>query len=583
MRLIRLLGILIVLLIITTGCQPPVINIENIDSYSSYVVAEIDTVYSLTMPELYEALNNSTLLPNGGTLPVKDVKHFLDSLVVDTIISLLAFDVNPADYYDQYQDVKREYQDYLTKLYYRRTVYDKINVDSAQAARYWAEHPEFFSIPEQVLLYHIFISPLGMKYTPDSLYYRSLTPEELDRETEKYARRVKEILDSVGDFQAVAKEYSQDLETVRSGGKVGWVKRGIYKHPFDSVAFNLEPGNYSDLYRDSDGWHIIYIEDYKPGGPPPLDSLQLDRAKKMLTAMIADSLARPIIDSLKNEIHLVYNEPMLDTNVFHVDKQVWAGILNGIDTIDFNDLRQYELAFRRKYGVSNTTVDMKREMIELVARRYIVMQAARAMGLDTLDYVRAVYNGFRQKFGRLILHMQCYDIGWNPPDSLVEQYFETHKKEFEIKKPLKVQHIITDDSLFGEFIRDQAMAGVDFLELAQQYYPGDEEVRKDLANLGEIGPEDVPPEFYQAALMTTVGEVSHPVKTKYGYHIIKVLAKRNPPDYLTMRPKIVPILKKQHRMEAFRQFRDSVYNEVQVRFPGKLYPVHLRSMRYRSK
>ena len=75
---------------------------------------------------------------------------------------------------------------------------------------------------------------------------------------------------------------------------------------------------------------------------------------------------------------------------------------------------------------------------------------------------------------------------------MVEQYYQAHLDEFSPEKPLVVQHIIVQDSLFGDFIRSQAMSGYDFLDLAKEYYPGDEDVRAELADLGEIGRGDVP-------------------------------------------------------------------------------------------
>jgi len=49
------------------------------------------------------------------------------------------------------------------------------------------------------------------------------------------------------------------------------------------------------------------------------------------------------------------------------------------------------------------------------------------------------------------------------------------------------------------------------MELARQYYPGDADMRESLANLGEIGPEDVEPEFYKAAFGAAEGQVTRPV------------------------------------------------------------------------
>jgi len=271
----------------------------------------------------------------------------------------------------------------------------------------------------------------------------------------------------------------------------------------------------------------------------------------------------------------VINEDLLDTNTYYVDKQMWAGILNHRDTIDFNDLRALEEKYRRTYRVPATDSTMKRAMIREAARRYMLVQAARAIRIDTIDIVRAEEQALRSKYGRIITEADRTDIGWNPPDSLVQQYFDQHRDQFQVDKPLRVQHIIVEDSVFGEFLRDQAESGIDFLELARQYYPGEESVRADLADMGDIGPRDVPEPFYEAAAHTGVGHVSHPVRTQYGFHIIKLLERRHNMTAEGARHKIVPVLKQRHAAEVFRKYRDRLYSKFDVEFPKKLPSVML--------
>ncbi len=144
-----------------------------------------------------------------------------------------------------------------------------------------------------------------------------------------------------------------------------------------------------------------------------------------------------------------------------------------------------------------------------------------------------------------------------------------------------VQHILCEDSVFCEFLRDQAQSGIDFMELARQYYPGDVDMRESLANLGEIGPEDVEPEFYKAAFGAAEGQVTRPVKTKYGYHIIKVLDHYTRPNKFQVKMKITPVLKRQHADEIKAAFKDGLYSRYNVKFSRQLYDVHLKPLAYR--
>ena len=174
------------------------------------------------------------------------------------------------------------------------------------------------------------------------------------------------------------------------------------------------------------------------------------------------------------------------------------------------------------------------------------------------------------------------DPAWRAPDSDVEEYYQEHLSEYRPEKPMKVQHIIVQDSLFGDFLRDQAMSGYEFLDLAEEHYPGDKEVRRELADLGWIGEEDVSKEFWEAAKRTVLGEASHPAKTEYGYHVIKVLERHDHKSIDQVGPEIQLVLKEEQRKKLVRDHLDSLIKKYQVKFPGKVVAVHLEPLRLRT-
>ena len=278
-----------------------------------------------------------------------------------------------------------------------------------------------------------------------------------------------------------------------------------------------------------------------------------------------------------------YNEPLLDTNLFLVDGRQWLAIVNERDTIDCNDARSTEIAIRQKLRIDNTTPELKKDMYNRLGQRFALAEAAIDTRLDTLAEVRQQQEGLKHKYRRVIIDKRRYDPDWQPSDSLIEAYYDAHKDDFKVEKPLVVQQILTKDSVLGEFVRDQAMGGVDFLSLAKQYYPGEENIREALADLGPIGERDVSPEFWQAAVSTPIGEVSHPVKTEFGYQIIKVLDRKQSQDLPKARTQIIEILKDKHRELTFDAYRTEIFQRYNVQLMGKLYPVHLKPYQDRQK
>lgn len=79
---------------------------------------------------------------------------------------------------------------------------------------------------------------------------------------EKALKRIEEIaqkLKSGEDFSQLAKEYSEDPGSKNRGGELGFFQRGEFVREFEEVAFNLKPGETSDIVLSEHGFHIIQL------------------------------------------------------------------------------------------------------------------------------------------------------------------------------------------------------------------------------------------------------------------------------------------------------------------------------------
>jgi peptidyl-prolyl cis-trans isomerase SurA len=68
---------------------------------------------------------------------------------------------------------------------------------------------------------------------------------------------IKDKVDAGEDFADLAKNYSEDPATGTRGGDLGFIKRGDLVTEFEEVAFDLEPGEISDIVETQFGFHII--------------------------------------------------------------------------------------------------------------------------------------------------------------------------------------------------------------------------------------------------------------------------------------------------------------------------------------
>jgi parvulin-like peptidyl-prolyl isomerase len=90
-------------------------------------------------------------------------------------------------------------------------------------------------------------------------------------------------------------------------------------------------------------------------------------------------------------------------------------------------------------------------------------------------------------------------------------------------KKIRASHILVDKHSQALKIIEELKAGRDFKDLARQYSTCPSGKRG--GDLGFFGRGQMVKEFERMAFALKVGEVSDPVKTQFGYHLIKKTAR----------------------------------------------------------
>ena len=124
------------------------------------------------------------------------------------------------------------------------------------------------------------------------------------------------------------------------------------------------------------------------------------------------------------------------------------------------------------------------------------------------------------------------------PDEAAERaYFEQHKNDFERVKASHIlirfkgsaaaakpgQKELTEEEALAKIqeLRKRILAGEDFAKLASTE-SDDSVAAKNGGSLGSFTHGQMDPVFDKAAFALQVGQISEPVKTRFGYHLIKV-------------------------------------------------------------
>lgn len=104
-------------------------------------------------------------------------------------------------------------------------------------------------------------------------------------------------------------------------------------------------------------------------------------------------------------------------------------------------------------------------------------------------------------------------------DEEIEKYYERMKTEIEAR------HILVEDEETAKEMKDKLEKGEDFAKLAEENST-DEASAAEGGNLGFFTVGSMLPEFEDAAFSMDVDEISDPVQSDFGFHIIEVTDKK---------------------------------------------------------
>ncbi|MFC5269103.1 peptidylprolyl isomerase [Adhaeribacter terreus] len=203
------------------------------------------------------------------------------------------------------------------------------------------------------------------------------------------------------------------------------------------------------------------------------------------------------------------------------------------------------------------------EYLNLYTNFKLKVMEAEARGLDTTDSFRRELDGYKQQLA------QPYLTEKSVTDKLVREAYDRMQKE------VNASHILINvaadadpkDTLAAynriSEIRKQIVGGQNFETVAREVSQ-DPSARENGGKLGYFTALQMVYPFEDAAYKTPVGQVSQPVRTRFGYHIIKVNDVRQAQGEIKVAHIMVratPGMPKADSAEAKRKV-DEIYNRV---------------------
>jgi peptidyl-prolyl cis-trans isomerase C len=193
------------------------------------------------------------------------------------------------------------------------------------------------------------------------------------------------------------------------------------------------------------------------------------------------------------------------------------------------DIRQSDLVLAEDEigsGMPQMPPEQRRDyLITYLADIIILSQAADQQKLGDRPDVKHRIEFERNK---VLMETMLEDAGKSAvTDEAMHKVYEDAVKQVAPEQEVHARHILVATEDEAEAIEAQLKKGADFAALAKE--KSKDPSAADGGDLGYFPKDQMVPEFAEAAFKLDKGQISDPVKTQFGWHIIKIEDKRMKP------------------------------------------------------
>ncbi len=213
--------------------------------------------------------------------------------------------------------------------------------------------------------------------------------------------------------------------------------------------------------------------------------------------------------------------------------------------------------------------ERKKEFIEDIVSEELLLQEAEKRGINRLADVKQLQEEARKKILIAKLIELEVDNGSLLGSADALSYYEAHKEEFKAPLLLRASHILVKTEEEAVSIKSQLDLGADFEELARA--KSIDATGKRGGDLGFFQKGQLVPEFEEAVFEMKKGSIAGPVKTNFGYHIIKLTDRIEPSvrDYESIRKPLEEKLIMAKRRKSLKELVDRLKTKITVTFNEK--------------
>ena len=227
--------------------------------------------------------------------------------------------------------------------------------------------------------------------------------------------------------------------------------------------------------------------------------------------------------------------------------------------VNGSEIRQSDVTLaEEELGPSLAQMDpasKKDNVLAFLIDMKIVSKAAEAKKIEDRDDFKARLAFARNRL--LMDNLLAAEGKAATTEEAMRKVYDEAAKQIEGEQEVHARHILVETEDEAKAIVAELKKGADFAELAKKKSkdPG----ASDGGDLGFFTKEQMVPEFSAAAFALEPGKISDPVKSQFGWHVIKVEEKRNrkPPDFDQVKGQIETYVTRKAQAEYVGKLREA--------------------------
>ena len=155
-------------------------------------------------------------------------------------------------------------------------------------------------------------------------------------------------------------------------------------------------------------------------------------------------------------------------------------------------------------------------------------------------------------------------------DEEIEKYYKSHKSQYRQQESRRVRHILvkSNQRALAKTLYSRLAGGADFAKLAKRYSI-DPSAKTSGGEFTVTKGGAFDPKFTNAAFALRTGQVSQPLKTQFGWHLIEALAGPKPPGVLPL-GQVKESIRQQLLQEKKQKASADWFNDLRKEYEDKI-------------